>query len=91
VVEAQHLNPSRHRKELASEVMMVLRIANLKLVYSIRSLRTAKTQLCERQQGRVVKQVCNRRLRQNPQLKRWLGGVLEFVGQWKTFGGGDVA
>jgi hypothetical protein len=69
VAEAQHLNLSRHRKELASEVMMVLRIADLKLVYSIRSLRTAKAQLCERQQGQVVKQVYNRRLRQNPRLK----------------------
>lgn len=94
VVEVRHLNPSHRRKELASEVMMVLRIqvVGLEVVYSIRSLRAERAQLCERQQGRVVKRVCNRRLRQNPRLKQWLGGgVLEFVGLWKTFGGGDVA
>jgi hypothetical protein len=67
-VEAQHLNPSHHRKELASEVMMVLRIVDLEVVCSIRLLRAAKAQRCGRQQGRVAELVCNRRLRQNPRL-----------------------
>jgi hypothetical protein len=68
VVEAQHLNPSHHRKELASEVMMVLRVVVSEAVYSIHSLRAMKAQLCGRQRGRVAEPVCNRRLRQNPRL-----------------------
>jgi len=45
VVEAQHLNPSHHRKEFVSEVMMVLHSVGLEAVYSIRSLRATKAQL----------------------------------------------
>jgi hypothetical protein len=41
---------------------MVLHIVGLEVVYSICSLRAAKVRLCERQQGRVAKPVCNHHL-----------------------------